>query len=354
MSTSETLSRALDFFEGYVRPRAEAIDRDPAALGEALDEMGRRGLLAMKRPEKYGGPNLPDSEYRLFQEESARVSGALSFLMTQHQSAVSLIAKSDNEALKSALLPKMGSGEVRVGVGFSQLRRPGTPLLAARSADGGYYLTGEVPWVTGFGFFESFIAGARLPDGRALFAVVPLGEEPGVFHVSPPMELAVFGSTHTVSVTVQDAWVPNEAVLFVKPADWAETNDLINIVLQGHFAIGCARAGLDIVHSEAKRKGLPFLDEADRRLRAELDHCRETMQRVQATGYDETTEEKLRVRAWAIELAVRCAHAAVAASSGQANQLSHPAQRVYREALVYTVSAQTTAIMEATLNRLVR
>ena len=354
MPVSDVFNRSLEFFTDYVRPRAESIDRDPIALGEALDEMGRRELLAMKRPEAYGGPDLPDPEYRLFQEESARASGALSFLMTQHQSAVSLLSRSANEDLKSRLLPKMGSGEVRVGVGFSQLRRSGPPVLVANPADGGYFLTGEVPWVTGFGFFESFVVGARLPDERVVFAVVPLGDEPGVSEVSPPMDLAVFGATQTVSVKLTDAWVPDESVLFVEAADWARTNDLINIVLQGHFAIGCARAGLDIVHAEAKRKALPFLDEANRRLRQEIDHCREAMQRVQASGYAETTEEKHRVRAWAIELAVRCAHAAVAASSGKANHMGHPAQRVYREALVYTVSAQTTDIMEATLSRLIR
>ena len=69
---------------------------------------------------------------------------------------------------------------------------------------------------------------------------------------------------------------------------------------------------------------------------------------------EETTEERLNVRAWAIDLAARAAHAAVTASSGAANSLEHPAQRIYREALVYTVSAQTTPIMEATLRRLVR
>jgi len=71
-------------------------------------------------------------------------------------------------------------------------------------------------------------------------------------------------------------------------------------------------------------------------------------------GEDIVTDERLAVRAWAIDLAVRCAHAAVTASSGAANSLSHPAQRIYREALVYTVSAQTTPIMEATLKRLIR
>jgi hypothetical protein len=62
----------------------------------------------------------------------------------------------------------------------------------------------------------------------------------------------------------------------------------------------------------------------------------------------------LHLRAWAIDLAVRCAHAAVTVSSGAANYSNHAAQRVYREAIVFTVSGQTTAVMEATLNRLVR
>jgi alkylation response protein AidB-like acyl-CoA dehydrogenase len=64
-------------------------------------------------------------------------------------------------------------------------------------------------------------------------------------------------------------------------------------------------------------------------------------------------EERLQLRAWAINLAVRCANAAVTVSSGAANYKNHAAQRVYREALVFTVSGQTTAVMEATLARLV-
>ncbi|MGA9379609.1 MAG: cyclase family protein, partial [Phormidium sp.] len=48
-----------------------------------------------------------------------------------------------------------------------------------------------------------------------------------------------------------------------------------------------------------------------------------------------------------------CAHAAITVSSGAANLKSHPAQRVYREALVFTVSGQTEGIKAATLQRLI-
>ena len=65
-----------------------------------------------------------------------------------------------------------------------------------------------------------------------------------------------------------------------------------------------------------------------------------------------TFEENLQLRSWAINLAGRSAQAAVTVSSGAANYKHHAAQ-VYREALMFTVSGQTTEIMEATLARLV-
>ena len=63
--------------------------------------------------------------------------------------------------------------------------------------------------------------------------------------------------------------------------------------------------------------------------------------------------EKMHLRSWAIELANRISHAAVTVSGGAANYSHHNAQRIYREALVFTVTGQTTAIMAATLTRLV-
>ncbi|WP_293068094.1 MULTISPECIES: hypothetical protein [unclassified Moorena] len=75
---------------------------------------------------------------------------------------------------------------------------------------------------------------------------------------------------------------------------------------------------------------------------------------IQAAKADsQTFEQRLQLRTWAINLAGRCAQAAVTVSSGAANYKHHPAQRVYREALVFTVSGQTTAIMEGSLARLV-
>src|SRR5436190_24313426 len=127
----------LDTFLRWVRPRAGVLDQDLAALREALAEMGRQGLLRLRVPIEYGGLLLSPLDFRRFQEASARASGALAFLESQHQSACSLLARSSNEALRARLLPKFARGEETSAIAFSHLRRPGPPLVSAASAPGG-------------------------------------------------------------------------------------------------------------------------------------------------------------------------------------------------------------------------
>jgi len=311
--------------------------------------------MALRRPNAFGGPELPEQEFRSFQEAVARRSGALAFLQTQHQSAVSMIAKGTNEALKTDSLPYMADGKRLIGIGFSQLRRPGKPLLAAEPEGKGFRLSGTVPWITGWSFYPEFLVGAALDDNRSAFGIVPFenrSEMGGKIEFGPPMQLAAMESALTVSANFDNWHLDEQLVVDIKPAEWIHTSDEINIVLQAYFALGAARAGLDNVWAAFELKGTECIGDAWRSLDAELENCRESMAQAQGAGAGVTTRHKLSLRAWAIELAVRCAHAGIAATGGAANGRNHPAQRVYREALVYTVSAQTGTILQATLERI--
>jgi alkylation response protein AidB-like acyl-CoA dehydrogenase len=350
----------LDLAESYLResvaPVASEIDENPLALKEALQGLGNRSLLALRVPKSWGGAEVSEETYRRFQQLVPRYSGALAFLQTQHQSAAEMLTTSDNESLKRQYLPYMGRGQALVGVGFSQLRRQGDPPVKAIPVEGGYQLEGEVPWVTGFGFFQDFIVGAALPDGRAVYGMVPFIETcqdaGGAIGFSEPMELGAIASTNTVTATLSDWFLPEERVVFVKRAGAIHENDKKNVLYHGFSALGCARAGLDILEAAHSSKQLPFLKLAFESLNEEVTRCNAAM--IEALPPEsQSWEERLQLRAWAINLAVRCANAAVTVSSGAANYRYHAAQRVYREALVFTVSGQTTAVMEATLARLV-
>ena len=341
------LQRVSEYLVEQVKPFAQTIDHDPTALRKALKGLCELEAMSLKRPTEFGGPATSEGDFRSFQEQVARSSGTLAFLQTQHQSAVSMLSKSDNSPLKQAYLPFMHNGEKLLGIGFSQLRRPGKPVLQAVRDGAGYVLEGTVPWMTGLGFFPEFIVGAALEDGSSLFGIIPT-EAIGVVP-SAPMKLAAMEAAQTVSISIDGFLLTDNQVVFVKPIGWIQNNDQINITLQGHFAIGCALAGIDIVRQASSAKALPFLGSSADQLETEVCECREAM-----IAKSTDSLSNLAIRAWAIELAVRCAHAAVTASSGLANSSSHPAQRVFREALVFTVSAQTTPIMESTMARLVQ
>jgi len=338
------LESVLRVLREEVAPRAEAIDQDPAALEEALALLGRHEALALRRPHEFGGPALEGPDYARFQEATARASGALAFLQTQHQSAGAMLAACENQALRRAYLPRMGSGARRLGIGFGHLRRPGAPVVTVSEAPGGYRFRGELPWVTGAGFFPEFVGAGLLPDGRAVFAVLPLVEAEGVT-LGPPAELAVMQVTRTVTVGLSDAFAPMARVVAVREPGWIHAVDRLSVRSRAHQALGCAQAGLDALERVASRSpGAPAALEA---LRGELASCRAAV-----FGGPPSGTSDLEVRAWAIELAARVGLAAVACASGSGVLRDRAPQRVYREALAYTVLGQSAEVRDATLARL--
>lgn len=323
----------------------------------ALQGLGDRALLALQVPEIWQGTGLSQVEFGRFQEIVARYSGALAFLQTQHQSAGALIANGNNESLKREFLPHLGTGKILIGLGFSQLRRSGKPIMTAVPVEGGYELMGEVPWITGYGFFEHFIVGATLPTGEALYGVLPFQARTqklgGKLDFEAPMSLAAMEATNTVRARIESWFLGRDRVIARKPRDRIHEQDRHNVLKQSFFALGCARAGLDLLATSSQRKQLPFLQQAYQSLDRELEDCR-TQIFTAISNSEQDFEQQLSLRAWAINLAGRCSQAAVGAASGAANAKSHAAQRVYREALLFSVSAQTTAVMEATLVQLLR
>ena len=348
---SSPLDDARAFLAGWVRPRADAIDRSLPALREALAELGRRGYLGLRIPRDVGGLEFAPMDFRRFQEASARASGALAFVESQHQSACGLLARSPNAALRARALPRLARADESSAIAFSHLRRSGPPALVAAPAPGGYRLDGRLPWVTGWGLFTHCATAAVLPDGRVLFAYHPLGAS-AALSPSAPLDLAAMAVTQTVEVEVKGLFVPEDDVIDLHPANWIQANDRIAVALQSPLALGCAGAAVDVLREEAGRKSRPAMLAAAEGLERELESVREEAYRAMEENAD--FARSLRARSAVIELAGRAAHAAVVAAAGAGNVMGHPAQRVYREALAFSVLALLPPIQDAALERLSR
>ena len=350
---AEKLKYISVWLQEQIAPVNNELDRNSTILKTALREMGDRSWLALKVPSELGGSGLTELDYRLIQVELARVSAALTFLQTQHQSAANMVAKSDNKSLQQ-LLPDMATGKILMGVGFSHLRRRGMPMVAATPTASGYLITGEVPWITGYDFFDRFILGATLPDGRELYGILPLqncARGSSKIAVSQPMELMAIAATNTVSANITQWHLEAESVVNIKPPESIHQSSRANILHHGWYALGCAYAALDILLSLANKKRLNFVRQSWQSLHQEATQNRDKA--IALASQDSPYQQRLELRSKLIDLAQRCSMAAVIASSGAANYLHSSAARVYREALLFSVSGQTTDVMETSLRQLI-
>jgi alkylation response protein AidB-like acyl-CoA dehydrogenase len=104
MTRQDILNSTEAYLKNFVVANAEIIDSESQALKTALAGLEDRSLLALRVPRKWGGLDIDIETFYQYQELTARYSGALCFLQTQHHSATAMLANSDNEMLKSICL----------------------------------------------------------------------------------------------------------------------------------------------------------------------------------------------------------------------------------------------------------
>jgi alkylation response protein AidB-like acyl-CoA dehydrogenase len=346
------LHRAREIASTVLAPRANDTDQSDEPPVENIRLLADAGLLGLTTPVRYGGHGAPGEVVREYTEILSAACGVTTFTQGQHLSACSLIARAENEGLKEALLPAYARGERICGIAFAHVRRPGPPMLRVEQQGDHYLFNGTAAWFTGWGVMNDVLLAGTLPDGRFLYVVISL-EQDGHLEASPPMKLAAMNASGTVSLICTDLRVSSDRVMkLISPEEMAATDAgaLLGVTSQ---IFGVSRASIDLLRSLAEKRDEAVFHDTAHALEDEMAAARRVVDswrdRTDAPGYKDNA---LKARAWCIEFGVRAAHAALAASGGGANSLSHPAQRLFREAMFYTLTAQTGDVRTATLRRL--
>ena len=364
------LAAAQRLCETTLGPNAEATDRGAEPNRANFRALAENGLLGLAIPREYGGLDASGATQRKFTQLLASYCGVTTFTQAQHHGPSRMIANGPNVALKRRLLPDLASGERLSGISFAHLRRPGPPVLRAEPVEGGWQLQGTAPWVTGWGLISQAAFGATLPDGRFLYVWSPArrNEFPDLFEdikppegkwgtltASPPLALCAMNASATVELTLTDWFIPAAHWLSESDRETMQRNDRNGVLGATAMPLGCAAAAIRLLSSTAEKRPIAAIHRAAQAFQEEWEEVESQVDAWNGRGGEaEFFTNAVRVRAWCIELALRAAHAAVTASSGAANLLSHPAQRLLREAMFYTVQAQTHEVMDATLARLER
>jgi hypothetical protein len=287
-----------DFIQEVLVPSAARLDTDFELLKAAWDEFVARGLHRFEGRWLFEGSGV-----------LAEFSGAFGFLALQQQVA--------------------GSPEVSAGVAFGHLRNPSGPAPLWQNGK----VSGEVPWITGAGIFERALLGFRLGDGSEARAWVDATDRPEFRH-SEPMSLIALFSTRTVRVEVRGLSVPEADFVSHEPLGTMAAGDARGALGQVPLLLGNCRASVRLI----EKSGRGDVE----KVRSALAQLEESVAAARASG-DALTGRTLRARAG--RLSVQLARLACLSCGGASLLARHPAERVYREALVFNLMAQTDQIV---------
>lgn len=350
-SAPDWLASARQIAESRLWPLAQDIDRGLLPVSQQLRLLADAGLMDVNVPASFGGKAANTWAVAQFMEALASGCGVTTFVMLQHITACALISGSTNDQLKADALPGLGKAQKLATVGFSQVRRAGTPMVRCVAEADSYRFDGVIPWSTGWGLAQEIVIGGTLDDGRLVFALAPT-DNPGMT-ASGPMPLCAMAATSTVSVTLRNVKVDRRRhIKTITQSDMALSDErgLLIVAALSHGVTIAALRVLRQIHAARPSASVQAVtNRAQGKLTELQTQCAHWSGRMTDPDYG---KQALTLRARSIQLSVEVAHAAVIAAAGSANDLSHPAQRVMREAMLYSLTAQTRQVQAATLDLL--
>lgn len=165
----ELRSKIRLWAEEHVKPHAFAWDQANHFPREAVDELGKMGLMGIPYPKEYGGAGLDVMSYAIAVEELARVDGGLGVILSAHTSlgAYPIAAFGTEEQKKKYLVP-LSQGKHLGAFGLTETNAGsdagGTETTAVDK--GAYYLlNGNKIFITNGGEADTYVVFAvTTPD----------------------------------------------------------------------------------------------------------------------------------------------------------------------------------------------
>ena len=213
----EIVATVRRFVEREVLPVASDLEHADAYPDELARQMQDLGLFGATIPTEHGGLGLDVMTYARIVEELSAGWMSLSGIVNTHLIAAGLIARHGSDDMRTRLLPRMATGELR---GCLSLSEPDagsdTSVLRCRASPDGdeYVIDGTKMWVTN-GIRASVVAlAARTPEGITCFIVEKEpGERFGGITVSKTIGKLGYKGLETVEMTYEGHRVPKSAAL---------------------------------------------------------------------------------------------------------------------------------------------
>ncbi|WP_299820091.1 acyl-CoA dehydrogenase family protein [uncultured Roseibium sp.] len=353
-SVESILANVAQIAKTDLAPLVHDIDLKGVYPEAVMRALGRAGAYGQHAPMSAAEADAPDA----FDLETAiramttvgEECLSTAFCVWCQDALAWYIANSENETLKRTLGPKIASGDVLGGTGLSNPMKSlfGIEKLRLKGVrvEGGYEVTGTLPWVSNLGEDHHFGIVFALPDEgeRKVMAVADCSGE-GV-KISENDDFVALDGTRTFGIQLRKAFIPVESVLADPIDDYIPRIRAGFILLQAGMAFGMIRSCIDLMDQAGQTLShvnchLP--DQPDD-FRAQLAAMEQEVFELARTPFDTSREYFIRVikaRLAAGDASVAAAHNAMLHCGARGYVRRGAAQRKLREA--YFVAIVTPA-----------
>lgn len=360
---------ARQFARERLAPGAAERDRTHRFPAEELREMGELGLLGMVVPEEWGGAGADAVAYALAIEEIAAGDGAISTIMSVHNSVgCAPILKFGTDAQKEQYLRPMAAGRV---LGAFCLTEPqaGSDASALKTravADGDHYvLNGAKQFITNgqhAGVALVFAVTDPAAGKKGISAFLVPTDNPG-YKVARLEQKMGQHCSDTAQILLEEARVPASAMLG-KPGEGYRIalanleGGRIGIAAQ---AVGMAQAAFEAARDYARDRvsmGVPIIEHqavafrlADMATRIEA--ARQLVLHAAALrgAGQPCLKEASMAKLFASEMAERVCSDAIQTFGGYGYVDDFPVERIYRDVRVCQIYEGTSDIQRLVIAR---
>lgn len=220
-AANEKVAALRQYCQDHIDP--VRIDREAMIPQEAIDGLGRLGILGACVPREYGGLDFSQTSYcRLIEVLGGHCASTALFVNAHHSIGPRALVLFGNAEQRSKYLPKMASGEwlsafaltePEAGSDAANVQTKAEPMPDGR----GYILNGEKRWITNGAIAGVLTVMARTPVPGAketkISAFVVTPDMPGFEVLEARMPKCGVRGSATGRLAFRDMFVPRENVL---------------------------------------------------------------------------------------------------------------------------------------------
>jgi len=171
MNHDTALSKAREIADGVLTPAASQNDKEGRFSTEAVEALGRAGLLGLMLPTEFGGAGLGPRTFASVVATLAEVDASVAMVYLMHICAAATIAAARPAAEVAQILKDIATGDHLTTLAFSESGSRShfwAPVSRAHRNGAAVRITAKKSWVTSAGWAQSYVLSSLAPEGAGL------------------------------------------------------------------------------------------------------------------------------------------------------------------------------------------